>query len=428
MNAIFVAVGAVLLSAGLVYSGNGLLSIVLPLRGVAEMFPTPVLGLLGTAFALGFVSGCLYAPLIIRRVGHIRAFAIFAAIAANSVLFYELAPHPLAWLLLRVANGYAMAGLIMVVESWLNERADNANRGRILGAYLIVNYVAATGGQMTASLGDPKTFTLFAWAAIGLCAALIPVAMTTVISPAPITQVRIRIGQILTVSPVGAAGAAVTGVFAGAFGTMGAVFVSRLGFSTFEIALFASAAVIGAAFMQVPAGYLSDRIDRRLVIIALSITSALIGLWMVASDREGPVDPLMAMIDLGSATSWILASLAYGAFAYPIYGVSLAHMNDFVEQEGFVEASSSFLLLWSIGAAIGPFAASLAMQAFRPNALFLATAIAHGALAVFAVYRMTRRASVPASEKSAWVPDTVARTTPEAMLLDPRSVAAEEHD
>ncbi len=422
MNAILVTVGTVLLSAAFVYSGNGLQAIILPLRGVAEGFPTPVLGLMGTAYAIGFVSGCVYGPLIVRRVGHIRAFAVFAAIAAIAILIYVLVLYPIAWLGLRVVTGFALAGMVMVVESWLNERAENSIRGRVFGAYMLVNYVASTGGQLTAGLGDPKTFTLFALACVLLCTALIPVGLTTGIGPAPISKVQVRPLHIFKISPVGAVAAFVTGISGGTFGTMAAVFVSQNGFDSLHAALFVSAAVVGAAMMQLPAGYISDRIDRRWIIVFLSSGAAIMGLWMGLGDSVGPLGAGRAMLGLDPTWTWILAALVFGLFSYPIYGISVAHMNDHVEPQGFVEASSAFLLLWGLGAGVGPFIASLAMVAFSPNALFLTTASAHGTLALYALYRMTRRASPGAPAKSNFVPSAVAgRTTPASVTLDPRA-------
>ncbi len=421
-------VGAVLLSAGLLYVGNGLQGLILPLRGVAEGFSTGLLGAMGAAFSLGFLAGCVLDVHVVRRVGHIRAFGVFAAVAASAALIHAIAVVPWVWLLLRAVSGMALAGMFMVVESWLNEKAENATRGRILGVYMVVNYACVTLGQMLASAGDPGGFALFAIAGIAIGWALIPVGLTTAVVPAPIGPVRIRLGRLIRASPVGAVGAVLVGVANGALGTLGAVFVAGLGFTTLETALFVSATILGAAVMQLPAGHLSDRIDRRLVIAGFATVAGALGVWMALSGQIGIAFGVARALGLPISWPWVLAGFLLGAFTYPLYGLCIAHMNDFVSPEGFVEAASGSLLLWSLGAIAGPIVAGLAMSATDPNALFLTTAAAHGALALFAVWRMTRRRAPATEEKEAFVPTGLNRTTLAALPLDPRAPEMEAAD
>jgi MFS family permease len=286
---------------------------------------------------------------------------------------------------------------------------------------MVVNYAAVTFGQLLAAAGDPRGFELFALSCIGICAALVPVGLTTKVGPAPVERIVVRLGHLYRISPVGAVSAVLIGISSGAFGTLAAVFVSRIGFSTAEAALFVSAAILGAACMQLPAGYLSDRVDRRWLIIGLAICAALTGVWMTLSDGDGPAGFIARSTGIGAAATWIAGSFVFGAFAYPLYGVSVAHMNDHVEADGFVEASSGFMLLWSVGAMAGPFLAALAMSGIGPNALFLTTAMAHALLALFAVYRMTRRAAPSGEEKSIFVPTATVRTTQMVAAFDPRA-------
>lgn len=418
---VLTTLAAVLISACLVYLGNGLQGVLLPLAGLEAGFPTVILGLMGAAFSVGFVLGCVVCPRIIRRVGHIRALAVFAAITANMLLAYALILHPLAWLLLRVGSGLALAGMFMVIESWLNERATNANRGRIFGAYMVINSASVVAGQMLVSLGDPGEMSLFLWGAILLSLALVPVSLTTATGPAPITDVRLALGRLYRASPVGVVSAILVGVSSGCFGTLGAVLVSRLGFSTTEVALFVSAALAGAALMQGPAGWVSDRVDRRWLLTVLGALSCLVGLWMGLSDGDGPASGLARLLGLPLPWAWILAAGLFGAFAYPLYGISVAHLNDRVHSDSFVAAASTSLLLWGSGAAIGPVLGSLAMGWLGDNALFLVTGLAHAALALFALLRMVQRAAPAAGDKAPFRPTGVGRTTPEAANLDPRA-------
>lgn len=421
MNPVYRTLSAVLFSAALAYAGNGLQGMILPLRGAEEGFSTFVLGLLGSTYALGFMAGCVFCPRIIRRVGHIRALTVFAAVSANTVLLYVLFPDPLVWLFVRVVGGASLAGMFLVIESWLNETSDNSIRGQVFSIYMIINYSSVTTGQMMVSLGDPGDFKLFALACMGLAAALIPVGLTRMIGPAPLQTVQIRLLHLFRISPIGAVGALLVGFCSGIFGSLGVVFVDSIGFSSTQAAIFISAAIVGAALFQMPSGWLSDRIDRRLVILGLAAISSLVGIALFLSDGNGPASSLAARIGLSVPWTWTLAALVFGAFAYPLYGICVAHVNDHVSPEGYVEASGGILMIWGAGAALGPFAASLVMETIGANGLFLATALAHGSLALFAVLRMVQRTAPSAEEKDPWMLTPLARTTLAAVMLDPRS-------
>lgn len=422
MRVILVSLGAVFISTTLVYLGNGLLVVLLPLRGVAEGFPLLALGSLGSAYALGFIIGCLwFGPFIIRRVGHIRGLSVFASAASAAAVGYAVTLDAAAWLFLRVVSGAALAGVFMIFESWLNERANNATRGRIFSLYLIINYTASVSGQLAVAFGDPRDFALFAIASVLLSFALIPVSLTTEIGPAPIRTAKLRIGRIFQISPISAVGALLIGLANSAFATMAVVFAAQLGLDAFDAALFLSAAILGAALGQTPAGWLSDRIDRRIVIIALAAIAAFTGLLMALNANDVLQLGLASAFSMSTATAWTLAAVIFGAFAYTIYGVCAAHMNDFVERDGFVEAASSILLLWSVGAIVGPILASSAMSLAGAGALFFVTALAHAAVAGFAYYRMTRRSAPSTAEKGRFVAASAARATPQSVGLDPRA-------
>lgn len=422
------SVSAILLSGLILYVGNGLQGMLLPIRGQYEAFPTVILGLMGSAYAFGFVGGCLAAPLVIRRVGHIRSFAVMAAVASSAVIAHALIVDPAVWLGLRVLSGMALAGLFMVVESWLNSQSDNRSRGRILSIYLVVNSGGIMLGQMGVALADPAGFTLFGLAAIAMTLALIPVGLTTSVGPAPVGQVRLRLLRLYRLSPVGMVGAFMVGAANGTFLTLGAVFIIGLGFDPVIAAAFVSASMLGGALAQIPAGAVSDRIDRRFVIVGFALAATAIALAMWLSEGAGPVSRLMELLGFGPQAIWILLSFLLGATAFPLYGVSAAHMNDFVDQDGFVEASGGLLLVWGIGATAGPFIASLMMTGGAPNTLFLFLACVYAGLAAFAGFRITRRTAPPVAAKDSYQAQGIVRTTPAAVSLDPRAPeeAAEE--
>jgi len=416
------SVASVLMSASLVYLGNGLLGMVLPITGTQEGFSTILLGLMGSAFSVGFVGGCLFGPVIVRRVGHIRSLAVFAALASSTALAYALLVHPVFWMLLRLFSGLSIAALFLVMESWLSEKADPAARGRIMGAYMLVNFTSVVSGQLLVGVADAGQFELFAMASILLTIALIPVGLTKAMGPAPIHRVQIRLGHLYAISPVGVVGALIVGVTVGAFGALAAVLATNMGFSAFETAVFVSASLAGAALLQMPAGALSDRIDRRMVIAGMAVLASAAGLAMALSRAEtGPAVFVAGLLGADPFYGWLVLAFLFGAVALPIQGVAMAHLNDRVDDDGFVEAASGFQMLWGAGAATGPFLAGAAMAMLDDNALFLMTAIAHGALAAYALLRIRRRVAVVPDDKADYVVSSLTSTTHESLQLDPRA-------
>jgi MFS family permease len=416
---------ALLLAVAILFFGNGLQGVLLPVRATLEAFATTSIGLIAAAYSAGFMVGCISMPHIVRRVGHIRTFAVCAAIAASVVLLMVLAVHPLVWIPLRVLSGICFAGLFMVIESWLNERATSINRGQILAVYMVINLSAVTVGQMMLPLGDPVGFSLFALTAIAITLALVPVGLTTSSAPQPLREVRLRLRRLYAMSPVGVVGGFFVGLANGAFGGLGAVFATHIGLSITGVALFMSASLVGGALAQLPIGRLSDRTDRRKVIVAVCILAAVAGslLALFGDAREGG-QLLSADVGLASMSPFALVVVAalFGAAIYPQYSLCVAHTNDFVSREDFVEASSGLLLTWAIGASIGPVLGAFAMEGLGTGGLFLYTAAAHAGFAVFTIYRIGQRASVPPAERDRYVAaGRPSRTTPVAVELDPRA-------
>jgi MFS family permease len=314
-----------------------------------------------------------------------------------------------------------------VIESWLNERATSVNRGQILAIYMVINLSAVTAGQMVLPLGAPAGFSLFTVTAIAITLALVPVALSTSDAPQPLRQVRLRLGRLYAMSPVGVVGGFFVGLANGAFGGLGAVFATQIGMSVTGVALFMSAALVGGALAQVPVGRLSDRVDRRKVIAGACVLAAVAGgLLAVLGDARAGGLLVSADIGLADLSPMALVSVAalFGAAIYPQYSLCIAHTNDFVGREDFVEASSGLLLTWAIGASIGPVLAAFAMDGLGVGGLFLYTAAVHASFAAFTVYRITRRAAVPPEERAPYVAGgRPSRTTPVAVDLDPRAPA-----
>ncbi len=411
------SISALLVGTAILLLGNGLQLLLVPVRANLEGFTTGAIGLITSGYALGFVISCFVTPGIVKRVGHIRAFAVLAAITAASVLALTLLIHPLGWLPLRTITGFCMAGLFMVIESWLNERASNENRGQVFASYMAISFGAMTGGQLLLPTADPAQTTLFVVVGIAVTLALVPVGLTTASAPRPITQAKLRLGYLYRVSPVGLVGCLFVGLANGAFVGLAPLYTQNLGLSVTQIALFASAAAVGGALAQQPLGGLSDRIDRRWVMIIACAGAGVAELFLLIYGGLGHTFALTA------AAPWIVIGAAFvnGCFLFSMYGLCVAHANDFVDPDHFVETSSGLLLTFGVGATAGPLVAATLMQQLGNGALFAYLTAIHSLFALFTLYRITRRAAP--TERTAYVGlgTGLARTTPTAIELDPRA-------
>ena len=390
-------------------AASGLHGLLLPLRGQAEGFSTAALGLMGTAWASGFVAGCYFAPRIVRRAGHVRAFGTFAASGAIIALLTGLIINEYAWILLRAFTGFTMAGAFMIIESWLNEKATNENRGTVFGLYMMVTYASIMGGQMIVAGGDVHSASLFMIAGIFFCLSLIPTAVSTQSTPQPLQDVKLDLKGLYVNSPVSAVGCLLIGIANGAYGTLGAVFGARAGLSPTMIAIMLSITIFAGAVAQFPAGRASDRTDRRYVLAAIAGLATFAALLLVLFR---PTDAVI-MITLVTI---------YGAAANSLYPIAVAHANDFASPEDFVKVSGGLLLLYGFGTMIGPMLAAGLMDRVRPEGLFLATALAHLSLGGYTLLRIKARAPVPIEDRDAFKTQPAERTlTPEAARLDPRT-------
>lgn len=406
MRRALISISALLLATLVMYLSAGQQGILIPVRAGLEGFSTLTVGFFGTAYAAGFVGGCYLVPWLLRRVGHIRTFSVMAALAASSILLKGVWLDPLVWTGLRVVAGVAIAGAAIVIESWLNARATNANRGAIFSAYMAVYLVAVTAGQLSLMLFDPAAVTMFVSSGVLFALALIPTALTLMPAPEAPEQVELRVRALYALSPVGAVGAFVIGLANGAFGTLGAVYAQENGFDRTGIAIFISLALVAGAVAQWPLGRLSDLMDRRIVICAVAFWGMGAGLALALFGEPGP--RAFALI------------AGFGVAAYSLYGLVVAHANDHADPAQFVAVSGGLLLLFGIGSAVGPaVAAMVAELAGNSSALFVFTAASHALLAGFSLYRIQARAPVAEAEKESFV--GLARpTSPEAAVLDPR--------
>lgn len=385
------ALSALLLAAAILYSGNGLQFTLISVRANIEGFSTPLIGAIMSAYYAGFILGCRITPGFIKSVGHIRTFVALASIASAAALAHALIVNVALWAVFRAISGVCFAGLAMVLESWINERVTNENRGRILSVYRIVDLLALTAGNALLAAADPAEFHLFAFASILVSIALVPVALTRSAAPQPVRTAKLDIKKLFAVSPVASAGVLMVGLANAAFWSVGPIFVQRLNYSAEVVAVFMSSVIIGAAIAQWPLGWFSDKVDRRFVIAGAGLTSAAaaVGLAYFGGASETYLFAIAAML---------------GAVMIPMFGLCVAHANDQAEANSAVETNGGLLLLHGVGSVIGAFAGASVMSTFGAPSLFLYIAAVYVLLSGFCLYRITQRAAVPDDDKTPFVP------------------------
>ena len=402
---------ALLTSTLFLFLGNGLQGLLLPVRGSAEGYSNEILGLIGTTWATGFVIGCFVAPNLVRRIGHVRAFAGFGALICLNVLLTGILVDQTAWLILRAVTGFCTAGTSMIIESWLNERATNESRGAIFSFYISITLFGVVGGQMMVPFADVSTPILFMICGILYCLAIIPTAVSRAASPQPLMRVRLDLKGLYRNSPVSFIAILLIGTANGAYGTLVAVFGARAGLTEDMIAIMVSVTILAGAVAQFPAGRLSDRMDRRYVLAGLAGLGAVAG---VGLSLFQPANVYMILI---------LVSL-YGAAANALYPIAVAHANDHASSEDFVKISGGLLLLYGVGTIIGPTLGGPVMTWLGPHALFAVTALSHILVTAYAIFRSRIRAPVPVEERDSYAGSPAlapSLTTPESLLLNPRA-------
>jgi MFS family permease len=409
------SIGAILLSTAFLLLGNGLTGTLIPLRAHLNGFSDVEIGLMGSFYYAGFVAGCWLAPRLLARVGHIRTFAVAAALTAATVLLQPMLVNPVVWFVVRAAFGVCAAGVYMVIESWLNDRATNETRGRILSAYVIVNLGSLMLGQWFLPLAPSQSFELFSVAAILYALCVVPVGLTALPQPQTHAAPRLRFRRLLDVAPVGMAGVIAVGLANGAFWTLAPVYATSLGFSSGGIALFMSAFIAGGTLIQIPLGRFSDRLDRRWIIVTTCSSAALFGVALAVLGETGMPVP------------WLLYPLAlvFGASMLPLYSLSIAHANDRIERSEFIEASATLLLVNALASVAGPSLAAVVTAHAGLAALFFYTAFIHVLMVLFTLTRIASVRSWGGSRQEHFVSVPLAQASPSAAELDPR---APEHE
>ena len=383
---------ALLLGFGLMQMGNTLQGTLLSVRGGIEGFSPAQIGAVGAGFWAGIVIGSLRCGKLIQGVGHIRAFVALGAIASTAPLVHLLVMEPFSWVAARALTGFCFAGLFIVVESWLNSAATDETRGKTLSIYAMTGLSAGILGQLLLPAADPAGFRPFCMISIIIAFALVPIALTRAVAPTHEGGgTRISLRGLYRQSPLGLVAAFLCGVTTSAFFTLGPIFAQRRGLDTGGVAVFMACGTLGGFLLTWPLGWLSDRIDRRLAVIGAAVTAAV---------------TLMTIVVLvpKQAPHWILylCVAIFGGTIVPTYSVVMAHVNDAVGEGEFVAASGGLLIVQGVGAVAGPLVAGIAMSVSQ-RGLAYTLAAAQILMAVFGVYRLTRRAAPAALHKGTFV-------------------------
>jgi MFS family permease len=382
-----------------------LVSVLLAQRDV----PTPYIGLVASAYYVGFLGGSLSCAKIVDRVGHIRAFAVFAALAADCALLHATMVSPLGWGILRAVTGYAMAGVFLIVESWLNHKVDATSRGRTFAAYLVVSWAASAVGPQALNLAHPTDTFLFVLIAMCFVTSLVPMALTQQSNPEIGGRANFGIRRLFAISPLGVVACFAAGLVNSAFYGLVPVYGQIMGLDPSRLSGLLTTALVGGLLSQYPIGMLSDRFGRRPMMLISVIIGCILALAMMLFGGR-------------SYAGLVVLAFLFAVMTAPLYGLGAGQTNDYILSKDFVGASGGLLFAWALGASAGPTLASGVMGAIGPNGIFVYIAGILGLIAVFTVFRMLRRTGLPVAQQTNFVP--APQTPPGIAELDPRAAAS----
>lgn len=390
MRTALAATWTLLLGMALLMLGAGLQGTLVGLRASLEGFSTLLAGIMLAAYYLGYMVGSVVTPRLVNTVGHVRVFAALTSLASVLILLQAVFVAPLPWTLVRILFGFCFAGIYVVAESWLNGRVDNEHRGLLLSIYMLVCYGGLGLGQLLLNVADPRSTLLFILVSILISIAMVPMALTSSSAPEITVPVRVSPRALFRRSPLGVAGVAIAGAVSGCLFSLGAIYADGEGFSTFEVSLFMAVAILAGCAMQLPIGRISDRMDRRKVVIAICVLAAIfaVGAWWLA--------------DISRLVFFTMVA-AYGGTSLTLYSLSSAHVNDHVPADEKLGASSTLILVNGAGAFIAPIVVAAVMEAVGNDTFLPLLAVMHVLLAGYAMFRMKRRAAVPGERKSPFV-------------------------
>ncbi len=418
LGQVLMPLSPLLAAVALVVIGVGLLFSVMGIRANLSNFSSLTLGLVMSAYYVGFLVGSYFAPWLIRRIGHIRAFAALASMASTMPILHAIWVNPWFWGGLRLLTGLCVIGMYVVIESWLNSATPSKHRGKVFGTYMIVCSVAGAVGQWLILLGDKMSFVPFAVVAMVFSVALLPITLSPQDEPEVEAAPRFSLRRLFQVSPLGVVGVTAAGVLNGAFFGMGAAFAQGAGLSDTNVASFMGATLLGGALFQWPVGHYSDKHDRRLVLFWVCLVGAGVAVAAYLTStmvRESMIEE-----------SLIFLGVLLGGMIFTVYGLSVAYVNDLIPPEEVVETSTGLLLMYGAGAVLGPFLAGLVMSTTDNAGFMLFLAGVMGLVALYVLKRLPAGSPMPESAKAGYA--LTGQGSPSVIKLDPRGQSANTED
>ena len=369
---------------------HGLQGTLLGVRAIVEGFSYISTGFVIAGYYVGYLTGSIFIPIFLKRVGHIRVFAALASLASIAILLHSVFLEPYMWFFIRILTGISLAGIYVIMESWLNDKSTNKTRGQTLSIYMIITFSFVGLGQFLLNLSDPTKVDLFILVSILLSFSLLPILLSITEAPNVINPKPFSLKKLFIISPLGFVGAFFTGLAHSAILGYGAVYAIAKGLEFFEISIFMVIVTSCGAAFQWPIGYISDKIDRRVILISVTFIASGLSIFIVATSY------------ISIIIFFIILAL-YSGMSLPMYSLAIAHTNDYLQQDEIVGAIAAFAILVGIGSICGPILASFFMDVIGPDGFFVYLFIVHGLLGLFGLYRMGKRTK-PADLDSLYVP------------------------
>ncbi len=411
MKIVLLKTWALFFGFGIICLAHGLQGTLIGVRSVIEGFNYISSGFIIAGYYIGYLSGSIIIPILLKRVGHIRVFAALASLASIAILLHTILLDPYSWFFIRILTGVSLSGIYVIMESWLNDKSNNQTRGQILSIYMIITFIFVGLGQLLLNLSDPAKVDLFILVSILLSFALLPILLSSSEQPNVLDIKKISLREFYVISPLGFVGAFFTGLSHSVIFGYGAIYATTKGLSIFEVSIFMVLLTWFGAISQWPIGYLSDKIDRRIILIGVTFIAS--GLCI-----------LVAVSSYLSITLFFILAALYSAMALPMYSLVVAHTNDFLQPNEIVSASAALAKLVGFGSILGPILVSSNMNIFGPNGYFIYLFIIHAILGIFGLYRMAKRTK-PDNIESQYMP-LPRNISPAGMELNPVTEPTEE--
>ena len=397
---------ALFFGVGMIMLANGLQGSLIGVRASLEGYSALSAGIILTGYYAGFLSGALLIPNRVKSVGHVRMFAALASIASISILLHSIHVSFIGWFLMRFISGMCFVGMYTVAESWINDLSENNNRGKALSVYMMVSMGGSAIGQLFLNIASPETASLFMLVSILISISLVPILIVVSNQPDFSVTEYLSIKQLYEASPLGVVAAIMTGLAHGSLWGIGTIYGLKSGLTIEQVSIFMFTFIIGGALNQYLIGYLSDKYDRRTIIVIVSLSAGFLA--------------LLALMFSSGFNYLIIITFIFGGLTVPLYALSIAHTNDFLTRREMVAASAGLQLAGGIGLTLGPIFGGLAIDIIGPSGFWIYLFFIHTFLGIFGIYRMSIRTAVPLEDQGSTVLVS-SRSAPASMELYPEA-------